>query len=106
MSSPDFGSLGQTVTDPYPYPLDDFRIYLDLQLKVVEANETYLYGILEYLRAVGFKLVKHSKWGYVMEPIIGGRWGWSSIDEWNQEKAYLNPYMDKIIMFLKELADD
>lgn len=108
MSAPNFLTVfGQTAADPYPYPLDDCEIYLDLMCKVLEANEIYLYGILEWFRAVGIRLVKHPKWGYVIQPIIydgqENKWGWKSIEEWNEEKKALNPYMKFVVKALSEL---
>lgn len=101
--------LGFTVSDPYPYPLEDSKNYLALMMKVA-THDVYLYGILSWFRATGIILVSSPKWGYVIKPLIKGtqgcQWGWSSMAEWEQEKQYLKPYQKELIVFLKEVADE
>ena len=60
---------------------------------------------LQYLRAGGCRLQVHSKYGYVIRPIIGAM-GWSSKHQYEQERKCLNPYKEKLIRLLKRLATE
>lgn len=101
--------MGITVTDPYPLPLDDSVVFQQLLLKVAE-YDIYMYGILNWYRAVGIVLKPSPKWGYVIRPLIYGQngceWGWHDQAEWEKEKQWLKPYQSSLIDFLKEIADD
>lgn len=90
------------IIDPYVnYAPADTQVWLDLFVKVHENRE--LYARLFFIRGAGTVLVNHPKWGYVFQPVIGHN-GWSSMNEYNQEKQCLNDYQKIIIDILYELS--
>lgn len=58
---------------------------------------------LQYLRGAGCRLLPHSKYGYVIRPIIGA-FAWESENQYRNEAKCLNPYKDKLIRLLKYMA--
>ena len=90
--------------DPYEYPTEDAKLWLELLVKVCE-KDRYLFGILVHIRAVGAVLVStgNPNMPYKIEPIIDQDRGWSSQAEYNEERKYLIPYATVLTEILKTL---
>lgn len=82
---------------------EDHRLWMalfDLAIKYVGRD---LCDRLQYLRGAGCRLMPHSKYGYVIRPIIGA-FAWSSRAEYEREAKCLNPYKEKLVRLLKRLG--
>ena len=62
-----------------------------------EKIDRELYAKLFYIRAGGAKLIRHSKFGYVIQPVLSGDWTQAVYD---RERQCLLPYRGKIIELL------
>lgn len=81
---------------------EDSRLWLEFFIMANEKSRE-LCEILQYIRNTGAKLVRNQTYGYIIRPVIGG-FGWSSIEEYNREKKYLEKYKAVVVQLLKELA--
>lgn len=91
------------IIDPYAnYSPDDHDLWLTL-LQMAEGKNRELYARLFYLRGTGTKLVSNPQWGFVFQPVIGDD-GWSSMEQYNQEKTCLNNYGQQVIELLRLLT--
>lgn len=94
-----FEELGPAVSDPYEYHLADRDLWLKL-LADARSENFELFAILQYLRGAGTALVKDTKFGYRLQPLIGNN-AWSSQAEYDREKQYLRPYMGTLMKLLR-----
>lgn len=60
--------------------------------------------MLEFVRNTGAVLVPSEKYGYVIRPVIGVQ-GWSSMEEYEQERKPLVKWQSQIIGLLKRLTE-
>ena len=92
----------KVIIDPYGHlSPEDHNQWIDLLYKA-ENKSLDLYSRLFYLRGAGTKLIPNNQWGYIFEPVIG-KFGWDSLEFYNQEKLCLEPFSNEIIYLLKEL---
>lgn len=63
-----------------------------------------LCSILMYMRGGGARLVPNSKFGYVIQPIIG-QGAWESQEVYGAERLALNPYREQLTKLLKGLNE-
>lgn len=83
-----------------------------MRLFMLAANEPHeppaecsdILSILRYVRGTGTTLEKHSKFGYIMRPVIGADC-WESKEEWEREKQYMMPHHKQIAAWLKKIAE-
>lgn len=90
------------IIDPYAnYSPGDSPIWNEIFIKVQENRE--LYARLFFIRGAGTVLVKNPRWGYILQPVIGCN-GWTSQEQYDQEKQCLNEYSSEVIGLLKNLS--
>lgn len=96
--------LGLMYADPYEYPTNDAKLWLELLAKA-SARDRYLFGILTHIRAVGANLAPtgNALCPYKIVPIIDIDKGWSSQAEYDKEKAPLKPYTNILMELFREL---
>lgn len=94
-----FEDMGTVISDPYQrWHPQDTDLWLRLLSKANAVN-TELYAILDYLRGAGTVLVKNSKFGYKLQPLINEN-AWQSIEQYQAESIYLQPYKSDLIEIL------
>ncbi len=94
-----FEDWGTVITDPYQqYHPQDTDLWLKL-LSAANGVNPELYAILDYLRGAGTILVQNSKFGYKLQPLINEN-AWQSIEQYQAESIYLQPYKNELIEIL------
>lgn len=84
----------------------DSELWVQL-LQLANEADSKLAGILHGFRCQGTILRKNPRWGYVLQPVINSKIGWSSQDDYNRQRAkWLDPYRQDIIKILGALARD
>lgn len=86
--------------------LPDGPLWLELFI-IADKSSQELAQILEYVRNVGAKLIMDQYYGFIIEPIIDptGCYGWSSIEQYQQERRWLVPHTDILLQSLKLLRE-
>ncbi len=100
-----FDAFGGVVhQDLYPYSPQDSNLWLELFILADKVSHE-LTVRLEWLRAVGANLVFDQQFGFRIVPIIDstGTNGWHSQQQYDAEKACLEPFFREVIEALKEL---
>ena len=95
------------IVDPYPLVTEDSTLWLKLLTEAHDRNR-YLFGILMWVRTVGARLERTNNpaMPYKIVPIIADdncKEGWSSMEEWDEEKQNLNPFVKELVEVLKTL---
>lgn len=95
---------GRLIPDPYPDFMPDTEQWVTL-LYLANTKGIGLYGELMKIRAIGAKLEKSDKFGYVIKPMFIGKdkRGFPSEERWNEEKKNLMPYKEILKELLKEI---
>lgn len=94
-----FEDMGTVISDPYQrWHPQDSDLWLRLLSKAHGVNSE-LYAILDYLRGAGTILVKDSKFGYKLQPLINEN-AWQSFEQYQAESIYLQPYKNELIEIL------
>ena len=102
----DFNELIEQVSFDCYYMMspEDSDLWWVLCTKAKHIGENdELAHILWYIRGCGTKLVKHPRWGYILEPVIQ-RGGWESREHWERDKHILDKYCEEVVKLLKELS--
>ena len=84
--------------DRYPA---DHKQWMALLTGAASTND-YLYGILDWFRAVGTILIKDPKFKYRLSPLVG-HGCWQTEAEYNREAKALVPYKALLIKLLGRL---
>lgn len=71
----------------------------ELWLKLFEHANSDLRACLMHCRNTGAKLIPDQNYGYIIQPVIGLN-GWTSQDEYNQERKILMKWKNEIIKLL------
>lgn len=96
---------GKLITDPYPYMTYDTKLWVDL-LTRASYKGIGLYGALTYIRAIGAVLEPNAQFGYMIKPLLRNghiRWGWNSVEQYNEAKNMLKPYTSTLLNILREM---
>ena len=94
-------SSGFEYHDRYEFSSGDSELWIRLFMYADQINPD-LATMLEYIRNTGAVLTPSDKYGYRIEPIIGPR-GWSSVEEYEQERQPLIKWGAEIIKILRRL---
>ena len=99
MNYEDFGVI---IEDPFAeHDPEGVDIWLKL---LCEAHRESLdfYAVLHYLRCTGTLLVPDDKFKYTLQPVVAD-YAWQSVEEYNNEKKYLQKWTKQLVEILKEL---
>ena len=96
-------SSGTEYIDRYEFSPADSELWLQLfAMADAEIGEP-LASVLQYIRNTGAILVESDRYGYIIKPVIGTE-GWSSREEYEQERGMLNRHREKLLELLRRLA--
>ena len=100
-----YSELGREYRDVFTN-LPDGPLWLELFI-IADGFNQELAEILEYVRNVGAKLIQDNYYGFIIEPIVdpSGCYGWSSMEQYREERKWLVPHTDILLKSLKILRE-
>ncbi|SKA02038.1 hypothetical protein SAMN05660900_02149 [Megasphaera cerevisiae DSM 20462] len=82
----------------------DHELWVQLMMEAALQDDEFA-GCLCFLRGTGCTLEHSKDYGYAIRPVIGDN-GWSSQQEYDQEKQPLQKYEKSLLILLKKLSMD
>ena len=90
--------------DRYEYSPSDSELWMRLFMYADREIGQDAATMLELIRNTGAVLQPSQQYGYIIRPIIGAQ-GWSSMEEYEQERSPLLKHQIDVIRILKRLAE-